>query len=101
MTVSSERCRELVVPVGAPLPVTLVISDEAVALLSATTPEGAEARRLVREVVRYGRKAGIGWSVSRRALTFGQIPSPLARIMRELATNWDNASYFCDCPAAS
>jgi hypothetical protein len=69
-----------VVEVGRQRPMTLVISDEAAGLLSENTLEGAEARRLVRDVVVCGRKAGIGWRASRRALA--EIPAPLGRLMR-------------------
>jgi hypothetical protein len=49
-------------------PMALVISDEAAGLLSERSPEGDAARRFVEEAARYGRKAGVGVSVSRETM---------------------------------
>lgn len=52
----------------------LVVPDEAAGLLSDMSPEGELARWFVELAARYGRKAGVGVSVSRE--TMGRLTGP-------------------------
>jgi hypothetical protein len=71
--------QEVVTQAGPRLPMILVISEEAAGFLSEDSAEGKHARSMVAEVVKYGRRGGIGYSISGEML--GRLPSDLRRLM--------------------
>jgi len=74
--------RETVIYPAKPMPMTLVISDEASALFDADTPEGERARRMLHDIVIQGRRAGIAWQASRE--TVDRFPGHTRRCVRSL-----------------